>query len=563
MEQPPTEYFYPAQQPGVYGMPPPPVPGYMAPPIIMGPGIMYPPPGQFYPQGAPPMEPVPMTSSDGISDNPDNYIPDVIKAFIPFFHAQVIEKNVDEILRIYEEEFGKLSTRFFTEAPWPRAELIAPLVKGDEMFLALYKEMQFRHIYAKFKPTVEQRMESFQNYINLFNIILGSKEPVDLEIPNQWLWDIIDEFIYQFQSYVMFRGKLKSRSSEEIQLLKDNPKVWSVHGVLNVLYALVDKSNINKQLEAYYAGEEPSSVAGDLGNLSLYKNLGYFSLIGLLRLHTQLGDYYQALQAVANVQLSKKVLATTRVPASQISLYYYVGFCFLMMRRYKDTLRTFSNIIVFIQRAKNHFQPKSYQQLQVIKQNEQMLNIIAMVVALNPQHVDEVVNSQLRGDKFAEKIMSLSKGELKTFEEMFFFACPKFMSPIPPDYESLPENYNKQPTEHQCDVFKAEIEQQLVLPKLRSYLKFYTTMPISKLSAFMEVDEATLQEHLLCFKHKTRCLVSTSKGTQHLAGEVQSISDLDFYIDGEMLHIADTKMARRYGDFFIRQIHKLEEICSK
>ena len=58
------------------------------------------------------------------------------------------------------------------------------------------------------------------------------------------------------------------------------------------------------------------------------------------------------------------------------------------------------------------------------------------------QHVDEVVNSQLR-EKFQEKMASLQKGELKTFEEMFFFACPKFMSPIPPDYESLPENYNK------------------------------------------------------------------------------------------------------------------------
>ena len=29
-----------------------------------------------------------------------------------------------------------------------------------------------------------------------------------------------------------------------------------------------------------------------------------------------------------------------------------------------------------------------------------------------------------------------------------------------------------------------------------------------------------------------------------------------------MLHIADTKMARRYGDFFIRQIHKLEEVIA-
>ena len=34
----------------------------------------------------------------------------------------------------------------------------------------------------------------------------------------------------------------------------------------------------------------------------------------------------------------------------------------------------------------------------------------------------------------------------------------------------------------------------------------------------------------------------------------------DFLVFQEMLHIADTKMARRYGDFFIRQIHKLEEV---
>lgn len=29
-----------------------------------------------------------------------------------------------------------------------------------------------------------------------------------------------------------------------------------------------------------------------------------------------------------------------------------------------------------------------------------------------------------------------------------------------------------------------------------------------------------------------------------------------------MIHIADTKVARRYGDFFIRQIHKFEEVRS-
>lgn len=28
----------------------------------------------------------------------------------------------------------------------------------------------------------------------------------------------------------------------------------------------------------------------------------------------------------------------------------------------------------------------------------------------------------------------------------------------------------------------------------------------------------------------------------------------------DMIHIADTKVARRYGDFFIRQIHKFDDV---
>lgn len=35
---------------------------------------------------------------------------------------------------------------------------------------------------------------------------------------------------------------------------------------------------------------------------------------------------------------------------------------------------------------------------------------------------------------------------------------------------------------------------------------------------------------------------------------------LRFCVIQDMIHIADTKVARRYGDFFIRQIHKLDEV---
>ena len=52
---------------------------------------------------------------------------------------------------------------------------------------------------------------------------------------------------------------------------------------------------------------DPDSVAGEFGQHSLYKMLGYFSLVGLLRLHSLLGDYYQALKALENIDFNKKV----------------------------------------------------------------------------------------------------------------------------------------------------------------------------------------------------------------------------------------------------------------
>lgn len=47
----------------------------------------------------------------------------------------------------------------------------------DELFLILYKELYFRHIYARVQqgPTIEQMFESYYNYCDLFNYILSKK----------------------------------------------------------------------------------------------------------------------------------------------------------------------------------------------------------------------------------------------------------------------------------------------------------------------------------------------------------------------------------------------------
>eukprot|EP00042_Codosiga_hollandica_P049569 m.577510 g.577510 ORF g.577510 m.577510 type:complete len:108 (+) comp57911_c0_seq3:1928-2251(+) len=62
---------------------------------------------------------------------------------------------------------------------------------------------------------------------------------------------------------------------------------------------------------------------------------------------------------------------------------------------------------------------------------------------------------------------------------------------------------------------------------------------------------------LICapMQHKSSSLVWTS-GTP-LAGERLPVSDIDFYIDGDMIHIADIKVARCYGEYFITHINRM------
>ncbi|KAK3789156.1 hypothetical protein RRG08_001549 [Elysia crispata] len=487
-------------------------------------------------------------------------VPEVIKNFLIYFQKVINQRDLLEIQNSYENGFNKLTDRFFKDTAWPEAEVVAPIVGNDKRFLILYKELYYRHVYARLSggPSISQRFDSYFNYCDLFNYILNADGPVPLELPDQWLWDIVDEFIYQFQSFSIFRHKsLSKKTEDEIELLKVNPKMWNVHSVLNVLHSLVDKSNINKQLEVYTSGGDPDSVAGEFGQHSLYKMLGYFSLVGLLRLHSLLGDYYQALKALENIDFNKKSLYS-RVPACQITTFYFVGFAYMMMRRYQDAIRTLSNILLYIQRTKTVFQNKTQLYDQISKTNDQMYTLLSMCLVLYPMRIDESVHSHLR-EKYQDKMNKMQRGEMAEFEACFAFACPKFLSPVPPNYELENTAKSKEPFTLQLNVFTDEVSQQIQVPTIRSYLKLYTTLPIAKLAAFMDMSDDELCTQLMCFKHKMKNLVWT-KGTSGLDGEFQSASEVDFYIDKDMIHIADTKVARRYGDFFIRQFHKFDEI---
>lgn len=86
------------------------------------------------------------------------------------------QQKLDDIQTCYEIKFSHISDRYFKSQPWPHPDQVYPLVE-DDVFLMLYKELYFRHLYAKLGQSLslEQRVESWENYSVLFERIFSDE----------------------------------------------------------------------------------------------------------------------------------------------------------------------------------------------------------------------------------------------------------------------------------------------------------------------------------------------------------------------------------------------------
>jgi len=338
-----------------------------------------------------------------------------------------------------------------------------------------------------------------------------------------------------------------------------------VNNVINFLQSFISKAGIVQVLEKERLGVVDTSHEITFSQHPVYKLLGYFSMVGLLRIHCLLGDYALGLKTISAIDLWTKGLFT-QVMSCHITLYYYTGFAYMMMRRYADAIKTFSSVLLFINRTKQ-IHSRSSQFDQILKKNEQMYALLAICLSVCPQRIEESVHLILR-DRYNEKMAKVQRGEEATCQELFSFACPKFVDPAPPNYGLILEdpikypaaNYSQDSMTLQKNLFLKEMGEQAMLSTIRSYLKLYTTIELKKLADFLEIDEKNLRTQLLCYKHKTRNVVWNAGSPSN--GEWASSSDVDFYLEGDMVHITDTKVTRRYTEFFLRHINKFDEIIA-
>jgi translation initiation factor 3 subunit L len=257
------------------------------------------------------------------------------------------------------------SPQYFATSPWPSPKSIAGECNGDPLVLALYREVTHRHWHSVTRPTVGARIEGWSVYRELFDEILLEAEEKSKEsraaffISPQWSFDILHEFVYQFQGYCQFKSAVQASAVkhgiapggeptksaphhliENMTILSQNSDAWSVETVFFYLHRLVS--------------------IGKTSTVPAYQYLGIFASVALSRLECLLGDYRACLSALemdTNVIVDNgEALQTVQeivhgVFPARVSWAYHAAVAYLMLRRYKDATRILGDVCSYMQRG--------------------------------------------------------------------------------------------------------------------------------------------------------------------------------------------------------------------
>ena len=186
-----------------------------------------------------------------------------------------------------------------------------------------------------------------------------------------------------------------------------------------------------------------------------------------------------------------------------------------------------------------------------------MYALFAICNALSPTRVDDNISNIVK-ERYGEQFSKMSRGYvpripvalppvhpshpcseegIPAFEELFLYACPKFISANPPPYDDAEllaaymDEPPVEPAQRHLSLFLSEVRAQAPVPTLRSFLKLYTSLDAKKLAGFLDADEEEMVQQLMVMKQASRSVSRVEHEKGLLDGQMISTSDLDFVIN--------------------------------
>lgn len=498
-------------------------------------------------------------------------LPEPIRYFVFDLH-QATRKSMrlEEVHHLYETVYRELTEKYFKESPWPSVASISSECSGDDEFLVYYREMTLRHFFTfnKVKPQLSDYLEAWATYKKMFTTLLSTHASI-MCVTAQWAYDIIQEFVYQFQEFCQYRCHTTSRSPEDIELLEANRDAWSYPSVVQILRGIIRHSNIVEFQASNMTREGSQEEIAQ----SVHLSLGYFAMIELSRVECLVGDFVASLSAVSSVRLLDRSEYFMNVPTSFVNTLYHAGVCFIMLKRYADAIDTLSNLVMYVTNvlkpgASTHLRQSTSSQLQKIM--EKALTLTGVSWCLCPGHrlddqVRELVTTKLTD---RDRLRKLQVGDTATYIELFENSSPKFVSPAIPNYRAVDRvNRCHEAVSARVRAFSQEVGQQTGFIKLRSYLKLYSSIETDKLAGFNDISADELRSLLVAFKYKSYQVqsIANGRGTTAEADERVVSCDINVHVRDNAVVVdnADSNSSRRdtaVTRFFVSSIKKHGEI---
>ncbi len=204
-----------------------------------------------------------------------------------------------------------------------------------------------------------------------------------------------------------------------------------------------------------------------------------------------------------------------------------------------------------------------------------MIALLAILSHICPKSVlDDTIASIVR-DKHGTNLSKIENGE-EGYEDLFVFACPKFVNAAVPDYsQALVPGSPAMPDAYKLQVhhFMNEMAAHATLRKMRSYMTLYTSINVDKLASFNDMKVEEFEPWLVCFKNKLRQLergiVTTSaetaakgvaRGVSSTQDKIGTALDIHYNVAGDVVHVDEAEKTRRFETYFMKQISNNDDI---
>ncbi|GFE53008.1 eukaryotic translation initiation factor 3 subunit 6 interacting [Babesia ovis] len=483
-------------------------------------------------------------------------------------------RNAEIVKALYEQELTVITEKHFKTSRWPSISAVAGFYSQSgrlhSLIMALYSEIYYRHVFYLGDVTFEDRLDSWEKYSKLLAYFIDELEKGDgsdnlnsLVIPASWVWDILDEFVYQLQECCRWRSRISRSDSNALANDSKIHSIWKVPTALEMLQRLANNPIFQNMAH-------PSQRDG-LESAGLSFQLGYFASISLVRLHVLLGDYYTSVSTATSIEISSKFLYW-KVPSYYVSLFYHLGFAYMMLRRYSDCIKVLSQILIFLTKQRTYMTVQSYQQGAMAKLGEKMYLMLILCHTATKIRLDETIIQTIK-EQYANRFYQLQGENEESFRDAFLKCCPKFIDAssgsgsLNDDDSDITGGNLNEPLQRQLNLFLTEIGNQRRVDEIYSFAKLYHNISLEKLAALMKLgdDPELVRSYVLSVKHQTRQFANSSSGGDLIPGA--SEGDIDLYIDQNILYIKSRQSQKLYVEYFLQQIgrckHTLRNLQAK